>query len=115
MFVQAIQLEPGAFWPNFHLATCAYRCKRFDEALRAACVCVALSPNRAECYFNRGLCFRAVGQNEAALRDFGRAIELEPGLGAVALERGILLAEMEHPAEALQSLKSRRGARLQTG
>jgi tetratricopeptide (TPR) repeat protein len=104
MFEQAIQLEPGSFWPNFHLATCAYRCKRFDEALRAACVCVALSSKRAECFFNRGLCFRAVGQNEAALCDFGRAIELEPALGTAALERGTLLAEMEHPAEALENL-----------
>ena len=87
MFEQAIQLEPDAFWPNFHLATCAYRCKRFDEALRAACVCVALSPNRAECYFNRGLCFRSVGQNEAALRDYSRAIELEPELATAQSTR----------------------------
>jgi len=104
IFEQAIQLEPDAFWPHFHLATCAYRSKRFDEALRAACVCVALSPKRAECFFNRGLCFRAVGQSEAALHDFGRAIELEPGLASAALQRGILLAEMQHPAEALENL-----------
>jgi tetratricopeptide (TPR) repeat protein len=79
-FELATRRDPGAFWPNFHLALCAYRSERFDEALRAACVCVALSPRRAECFFNRGLCYRAIGETEAAQRDFERAIELDPNL-----------------------------------
>lgn len=82
IFEQATQLEPGAFWPHFHLALCAYRCQRFEEALRAASICVALSPQRAECFFNRGLCLQALGQTDAAERDFTRATELDPNLGA---------------------------------
>jgi tetratricopeptide (TPR) repeat protein len=104
MFQQATQLDPGAFWPHFHLALCAYRCQQFDEALRAASVCVALSPQRAACFFNRGLCLQALDERDAALRDFTRAIELDRSLGAAAFQRGIVLAEMGHPAEALDSL-----------
>ncbi|HEX4143518.1 MAG TPA: tetratricopeptide repeat protein [Pirellulales bacterium] len=87
IFEQAIELDPGAFWPHFHLALCAYRCQQFEEALRAADVCVALSPRRAECFFNRGLCLQALGQTDAALRDFSRANELDPSVGAASLSK----------------------------
>ena len=80
IFEKATELEPAAFWPYFHLALCAYRLEQFDEALRSASVCVALSPKRAECYYNRGLCLQAVGEAEAAQQDFSRAIELDPSL-----------------------------------
>jgi tetratricopeptide (TPR) repeat protein len=104
LFERAIRLEPDAFWPHFHLTLCAYRLERFDEALRSACVCVALSPKRAECFFNRGLCLQAVGETEAALQDYSRAIELDPGLGAASFQLGILLADVGLRSEALENL-----------
>ncbi len=67
-FEQATRLEPAAFWPYFHLEICDFRSGRIDEALRWASVCVALSPQRAECFFNRALCFRARTKRGGAAR-----------------------------------------------
>jgi eukaryotic-like serine/threonine-protein kinase len=104
-FEQAIRLEPAAFWPHYHLVLCAYRSELYDEALRSACVCVALAPQRAECVFNRGLCWSALEQNEAAVQDFTRALELDAGLGAAALQRGRVLVAMGRTAEAFEDFK----------
>ena len=100
-FAKAIELEPDAFWPHFHLVLCDYRAGRFGEALRSAEVCVALSPRAAECYFNRALCLQSMGQGEAAIKDFTRALELDPGLGVALFQRGMELAELGRLSEAL--------------
>ncbi len=103
-FRQAIDLEPNAFWPNFYLAICAYRLEDFATALNAASVCVALSPQSAECFFNRALAQQALGQSERALADFARAMELDPQLPVAALNRGMLLASLNRYAEAEDDL-----------
>ncbi len=110
-FRQAMDLEPNAFWPNFYLAICAYRLEDFAAALNAASVCVALSPQSAECFFNRGLAQQALGQSERALADFARAMELDPQLPVAALNRGMLLASLNRYAEAADDL----GTALQRG
>ncbi|MBI3836993.1 MAG: protein kinase [Planctomycetia bacterium] len=105
-FQQAIDLQANAFWPNFHLALCAYRLEHFDEALNAAYACVALSPKSAECFYNRALSHQALGHTEEALSDFSRASKLDPMLAVALLRRGMLLAELQRYSEATRDLET---------
>jgi tetratricopeptide (TPR) repeat protein len=76
LFQLAVDLEPQAFWPNFHRGVCAYRLRQFETALAAFSACVALAPDKAECYQNRGLAYRAVGREDLATRDLQTARRL---------------------------------------
>ncbi|MHB1556559.1 MAG: protein kinase domain-containing protein, partial [Isosphaeraceae bacterium] len=79
-FERALELRPQDVWPNFHQGVCAFRRGRYDEALIAFRVCVALAPDRAECYYNRALALAALRQDAKAARDFDHAGALDPNL-----------------------------------
>ncbi len=81
-FERALELRPQDVWPNFHQGVCAFRRGRYDEALGAFRICVALAPDRAECYYNRALALAALKRNAEADRDFNRARTLDPSLVA---------------------------------
>ena len=51
---------------------------------------MALAPDRAWCYYHRGLAYQALGRCGRALRDYGRALQLDPTLAEAALNRGML-------------------------
>ena len=51
-FEQALALEPQDFWANFHQGVCAFRLSRYHDALNAFRICIALAPDRAECFYN---------------------------------------------------------------
>lgn len=102
---RAAELRPQDFWVAFYQGVCAYRRGRFDEAAQAFRVAVALAPDCAEGYYNRGLANAAAKRPEAALRDYDRALALAPGLGAAALNRGVLHYEAGHLAEARADLE----------
>ena len=89
-FQQAVDLRPQDFWPNFYQGLCAYKLGRFEEALSAFRVCIALAGNPAECYFNRALAYESLGQSDEALRDYTRALQCDEQLTGAALNRGIL-------------------------
>jgi serine/threonine protein kinase/tetratricopeptide (TPR) repeat protein len=89
-FDQAVDLEPRSFWPNFYQGICSYRLRRFEEALTAFRVCIALAPDPAECYFNRALTYEALGRDHQAVLDYNRALRSDGRLTGAALNRGIL-------------------------
>jgi tetratricopeptide (TPR) repeat protein len=103
-FRQAINMDPGEFWPNFYQMLCAYRLQHFEEAVNRAYACVALAPNRAECFYNRGLAQQALGHISLALDDFDRALKLEPTLAVASLHRGMLFVEQRRFDEATEDL-----------
>jgi eukaryotic-like serine/threonine-protein kinase len=89
-FQRAVDLRPQDFWSNFYQGLCAFKLGRFDEALNAFRVCIAVADNPAECYFNRALAYEALGKNDEALCDYTRALECDDHLAGAALNRGIL-------------------------
>jgi serine/threonine protein kinase/Tfp pilus assembly protein PilF len=82
--------RPQDFWPNFYQGVCAYRLRRLPDALAAFSISIALYPERADCYYNRGLAYEASAELERAFRDYSRAIERDPGLVSARINRGIL-------------------------
>jgi serine/threonine protein kinase/Tfp pilus assembly protein PilF len=111
-FDRAVELRPHDFWPWYGKGVCAHRRQCPAEAVTAFTVCVALYPDSAACYHNRGLARAAAGDVAGALRDYDRALQLDPRLAPAALHRGVLrLGERQFPeAEADFQLAQRLGA-----
>jgi tetratricopeptide (TPR) repeat protein len=89
-FKKALDLEQGAFWPNFYGGVCAYRQEHYEEALAAFHACVVLATQTPECYYNRALAWAALGNIPEALRDCDRALRLDSSFAAATLNRGVL-------------------------
>jgi tetratricopeptide (TPR) repeat protein len=87
---RAIDLEPQHFWPNFCRGVCAYRLRRFTDAVTAFTACIALAPGSAPCYHNRALAEESLGHTERALNDYDLALRHDPALAAAVLNRGLL-------------------------
>ncbi len=104
-FRQSLIDRPGDFWPNFYLGLSSYRLRRFDDAATAFTVCIAVDePHRAQSYFNRALTNEALGRNEAAIKDYSRAIRWDSALASAWLNRGILHLKAERLDEATSDL-----------
>ncbi len=88
-FDRAVDMRPQDFWPWFGKGLCAHRQHRSD-AVTAFTVCIALAPDSAACYHNRGLALAAHGDPAGALRDYDRALQLDPRLAVTALNRAAL-------------------------
>jgi serine/threonine protein kinase/Tfp pilus assembly protein PilF len=108
-FQLGLELRPQDFWLNFYQGLCSYRGRQFDEAVKAFHVCVALSPETAECYYNRALAHQALGNSRLALRDYSRALELNRTLMDAARNRGILLYKQGRLSEAATQLQQALG------
>src|SRR5205823_7207713 len=110
-----LELRPQDFWLNFYQGLCAYRLGRHADAASAFRVCIALSPRTPECYYNRALALSALGQSDRALRDYTRALELDDGLTAAALNRGLLHYAAGRFAEAAADLNRALGTTTERG
>jgi serine/threonine protein kinase/Tfp pilus assembly protein PilF len=89
-FERALELHPQGFWPNFYQGMCAYQLGRYEEAAAAFRVCVVLAPDQAHCWYHCALVHAARGAPDRALRDYDRALQLQPDLEPALLNRGIL-------------------------
>src|SRR3990172_8362478 len=54
--------------------------KKYDEAIEAYTKAIALDPNYAQAYTNRGVAYYNKGQYDRAIEDYNRAIALDPNL-----------------------------------
>lgn len=104
-FQRAIEREPQSFWSHFYYGTCAFRQGEHREAVQAFAVCAALSPQRAECVYNRALAYTALGEPDRALRDYDRALELDPGLANACLNRALLHCQGQRYEQAESDLR----------
>jgi tetratricopeptide (TPR) repeat protein len=109
-FGRSADQQPGEFWPHFFVGVCQRRLERPDEAAAAFSICIALAPQTAECYFNRGVAYEAGGQLDRARADYSRALEIDPHSADAALNRGILAAQLGDLDAALADLERARAA-----
>ncbi|MDB5311792.1 MAG: serine/threonine protein kinase [Gemmataceae bacterium] len=103
---QAVDRDPGGFWPNYHSAVCAARRGRAEEAVSGFSACLAVARDRRGlCHYNRGLAYMTLGRADGARNDFDRALELEPTLAEAALNRGLLHHQAKRFTEAAADLE----------
>jgi tetratricopeptide (TPR) repeat protein len=89
-FRRGLELRPQDFWLNFYEGLCGYRLGQFEGAVNAFRVCIALSPDSAECFYNRARAYQALDRLDLALADYDRALSISPRLTDAALNRGII-------------------------
>ena len=90
----ALEQDPAGCWPNFYYGLCAYRMNRFDDAVNSFSVCIGGHPEVAAYFYNRALAYSASGRRELALRDYDRALQIDPINPSAALNRGMLQYEL---------------------
>ena len=67
---------------------------------------IALNPRAAECYYNRAKAHEKLGEDERAIADYTRALEIKPLLADAALNRGILDYRQGRLQSALADLET---------
>ncbi|MGD0999502.1 MAG: tetratricopeptide repeat protein [Candidatus Brocadiia bacterium] len=72
-----------------------------EEALHVLDQAIALKPDDAEAWYNRGTACARIGRPEEALRDLDRAIALRPGDADAYYNRGNIHLDAKRYAEAL--------------
>lgn len=74
----AIRQDPGSFWPNYYQGVCTYQLRRFEASLAAFSACIALAPERADCFIHRARAYQALGQDALAAHDLAAARQIDP-------------------------------------
>ncbi len=62
-----------------YLGLCAFKMKRYQEALEYFTEAISRFDSEEDFYINRGLTFEASGQINRAIEDFKKALEISPG------------------------------------
>ena len=86
-----------------NLSACHNRLNQPEKGLRYADESVAIDPNYAEAWSNRGIALNDLKQHEEALASHQRAIELKPDLREAWNNRGVALNDLKRHEEALAS------------
>ena len=76
-FAEAAKDRQQDFWINFYSGVCAYRTRRWDAAVNAFTVAIALAPESPEVRYNRALAHAAAGDTISATYDRDRALALK--------------------------------------
>src|SRR5262249_880389 len=101
---QALNREPVNAWSNYYYGVCAYRLKRYEDAALAFSVCVGAAPHLAGGFYSRAPALPRLGRPDDAVRDYDRALQLDPTMAGAAVNRGMLHYQQKHYAAALADL-----------
>jgi serine/threonine protein kinase/Flp pilus assembly protein TadD len=106
---RAERLDPGGYWAWYLSGFCYDRLGRDVAALTSYTTCIALRPDRAAAWFNRGLVSLKRKDYRRAMADFDRVVVLLAGrtdthLADAYLNRGITEKELGQYPEAIRDL-----------
>jgi tetratricopeptide (TPR) repeat protein len=95
--------QPHVFDAWYLLGVIASRTQRFDLAIARFAAAIALRPDHAAAFINRGAALASLGRIEDALESYAAAIALRPDSAEAHTNHAAALAELRRPAEALAS------------
>jgi tetratricopeptide (TPR) repeat protein len=106
---QAERLDPGSYWAWYLSGFCYDRLGMDVAALTSYTTCIALRPDRAAAWFNRGLVSLKRKDYRRAMADFDRVVVLLTGradshLADAYFNRGVAEKELGQYPEAIRDL-----------
>ncbi len=75
-------------WDHFQTARDYQNKNKYKEAIREYSAAIALKPDYAVAYYNRGHAYEYLGEHQQAIADFDKAIALKPDVAAAYHSRG---------------------------
>jgi len=101
-FRKAVELNPESYSANKETGEALGLAKQFAEARPFYEKAIALSP---DAQYNLGVCLVNVGESEAALPRFRKAVEIKPDYAEAYYQMGTILVGQNKVAEACASLE----------
>lgn len=81
-YTKAIQLHDKDPFYHSNLALCYLRKERYNECISECNAALKLSPALSKAFFRRAQAYECLGENQSAIEDMIRVIELEPNVVA---------------------------------
>jgi predicted O-linked N-acetylglucosamine transferase (SPINDLY family) len=103
---QVVRLNPDRYaaWSELASALAALDLRAYhQEALSCHARAIALAPNSAETFYNRGVLLARLGRHAAALASYDRAIELRPAFAPAHNNRASVLAALDRHGDAIMA------------
>jgi tetratricopeptide (TPR) repeat protein len=101
LYRQIRRAYPADLWANHALALALAKNAQSAEAVRYFTVALALRPNNAGIYLNRGTALRDANEVDEAIADFRRALALAPGYAMAHATLGGALADKKQWDKAM--------------
>jgi len=96
--------NPNDFATLSALGDMYFEASQFVEAFQTYDKALAINPNCADCYNDRGLSLYYIGDPTSALESFDKAIAIEPGFTHAWLSKGFVLTSEGRYQEAIAPL-----------
>jgi protein O-GlcNAc transferase len=103
VYREVLQQQPNHFGALHLLGVIALQTGRMEWGVELIGNAIALKPDYAEAYYNRGKALRKLARFEEALASCNQAITLTPDHAEAHNDRGLVLQDLTRPAEALAS------------
>ena len=103
LYENLIAHQPRHFDAHHFLGVIAYQSKQYLKAVECIGKAIAIFPNNAACYSNRGLALQALQRLDAAVGDYDKAIALQPDFAEAYFNRGDALLELQRYDAAISS------------
>ena len=100
-FGKSLSLNSNQPILHYNYAMALQKSKRYEDALATLKDAIALNPDFAQAYNNRGAIFNELQNHVQALASYDRAIQLNSDYAEAYNNRGITLSELERHDEAL--------------
>ena len=100
---EVLRQQPNHFGALHLLGLIAFDTRHTERAINLIGKAIALKPDLAEAYSDRGMALRKLKRFEDALANYDRAIALKPDFAMAHNNRGNALLDLKRPAEALMS------------
>lgn len=104
---QAVKLDPNNYVYAYELGKAYFKVKKYQEAQRAfESITTKLNPKFEPAFFNLGMTYRAMKNDQAALVAFGGAIKLKPDYVRAHIETARIQTARNDNSAAIKSLQT---------
>ena len=102
---KALRLDPKLFWAHIGEGACQVGLSRNIDARGSYTAAIAIWPEVAFAYYNRGLVSLQLGDADAALEDLNKAAEITPDNPELYWQRARAYQMKDRPADGLRDLE----------